>query len=236
MKLYEKVAAFAGKHGLAVNGPDITSVIDGLLYDMEAGLAGEDALGKPAAQDMIPTWTNPPEAAPKNQSVIVIDAGGTNFRTCLVSFDGEGNPSISELKKSSMPGIEREFSKKEFFDTIAANLDYLKDRASRIGFCFSYAMKITPENDGEVLSFSKEIKAKEVVGSLVGKSISDAIVERYGCRPFSRSFAGCRRKTLQFLRGSYFGNGFEYGLHRIRPYRKNRRRACRYSVGTNRRL
>ena len=183
MKLYEKVAAFAGKYGLAVNGPDITSVIDGLLYDMEAGLAGENALGKPAAQDMIPTWTNPPEAAPKNQSVIVIDAGGTNFRSCLVSFDGEGNPSISELKKSSMPGIEREFSKKEFFYTIAANLYYLKDRPSIIGFCFSFAMKITPENDGEVLSFSKEIKAKEVVGSLVGKSLSDALVERGWKRP-----------------------------------------------------
>ena len=82
-----------------------------------------------------------------------------------------------------MPGIEREFSKKEFFATIAGNLDYLKDRASRIGFCFSYAMKITPENDGEVLSFSKEIKAKEVVGSLAGKSLSDALVERGWKRP-----------------------------------------------------
>lgn len=183
MELYEKVAAFAGKYGLSVNGPDISAVTDGLLYDMQAGLDGKPSLGEPASQEMIPTWTNPPESAPKNQSVIVIDAGGTNFRTCLVHFDGEGNPSISELKKSSMPAIDREFSKKEFFDTIAENLDYLKDRASRIGFCFSYAMKITPENDGEVLSFSKEIKAKEVIGSLVGQSLSDALVERGWKRP-----------------------------------------------------
>ena len=67
-----------------------------------------------ASQDMIPTWDLPPAESPKNESVIVIDAGGTNFRSCLVTFDAEGNPEISELEKTSMPGIERELSKKEF--------------------------------------------------------------------------------------------------------------------------
>ena len=36
---------------------------------------------------MIRTFCNPPENSAKNQTVIVIDAGGTNFRTCLVTFD-----------------------------------------------------------------------------------------------------------------------------------------------------
>ena len=183
MKLFEKVAAFAGRHGFSVNGPDISAVIDALLYDMQAGLNTGAAAGMPSSQEMIPTWMNPPETAPKNQSVIVIDAGGTNFRACSVSFDADGKPSINQLKKSSMPGIEREFSKKEFFDTVAANLDHLKGASSKIGFCFSYAMKITPENDGEVISFSKEIKAKEVIGSLVGAGLADALTERGWQRP-----------------------------------------------------
>ncbi len=184
MTIHEKVSSFLGRYGMHVNAPDVLTAAEGILFDMQLGLdrdPGSDFLQ--SSQEMIPTWANPPKESPKNDSVIVIDAGGTNFRACLVSFDGNGTPTISDLQKSSMPGIEREFSKKEFFDTIAANLDHLKGKATKIGFCFSYAMKITPEGDGEVISFSKEIKAPEVVGSLVGECLSDALVQRGWQRP-----------------------------------------------------
>ena len=175
MNNYERLAAFAARYGISVNGPDISGVIDALLYDMQLGLdCPQDSLPH-ASQQMIPTWTNPPDRVPKNETVIVIDAGGTNFRSCSVQFDNEGRPSIENLERRSMPGIEREYSKKEFFDTIASYLEHLKGKSAKIGFCFSYAMKITPENDGQVINFSKEIKAKEVIGSFVGASLSDAL-------------------------------------------------------------
>ncbi len=184
MTIHEKVSAFLGRHGMYVNAPDVLATAEGILFDMQQGLdanPGTDFLQ--SSQEMIPTWANPPKESPKNESVIVIDAGGTNFRVCLVTFDNEGNPTISDFQKTSMPGIEREFSKKEFFDTIAANLDHVKGKAKKIGFCFSYAMKITPDGDGEVISFSKEIKAPEVIGNLVGACLSDALVERGWERP-----------------------------------------------------
>ncbi len=185
MSVYENVTAFLGRHGFSVAAYDVNTTINGLLYDMKAGLekGNECNCSMAAAEDMIPTWGLPPKESPKNESVIVIDAGGTNFRSCLVTFDANGTATISELEKTSMPGIERELSKKEFFSAVAANLDHLKNKAKRIGFCFSYAMKITPDSDGEVISFSKEIKAKEVIGSLVGKNLSDALVERGWNRP-----------------------------------------------------
>ena len=185
MSVYENVTAFLGRHGFSVAAYDVNTTINGLLYDMKAGLEKGNECSCPmaAAEDMIPTWGLPPKESPKNESVIVIDAGGTNFRSCLVTFDANGTATISELEKTSMPGIERELSKKEFFSAVAANLDHLKNKAKRIGFCFSYAMKITPDSDGEVISFSKEIKAKEVIGSLVGKNLSDALVERGWNRP-----------------------------------------------------
>lgn len=185
MSVYQTVTAFLGRHGFSASGYDVNTVIDGLLYDMTKGLdEGNGNLDSmAAAEDMIPTWGMPPAESPKNKNVIVIDAGGTNFRSCLVSFDANGCASISELEKTSMPGIEKELSKKEFFEAIAKNLDHLKNKANRIGFCFSYAMKITPDGDGEVLKFSKEIKASEVEGSLVGKCLSDALVERGWNRP-----------------------------------------------------
>ncbi len=184
MSVYQNVAAFLGRNGFPVGGPDVNAVINGLLYDMQLGLdkgTGDGPMD--ARQPMIPTWGMPPQGAPKNTSVIVIDAGGTNFRSCLVTFDESGATEISHLKKCSMPGIERELSKKEFFEAIAKNLDHLKNQSSRIGFCFSYAMNIMPDGDGQVIAFSKEIKAKEVVGSLVGQCLSDALVERGWTRP-----------------------------------------------------
>lgn len=179
------VTAFLGRNNFMVGGPDINSSINALMYDMEEGLIRDPSNppGQGPSLDMIPTWANPPDSSPKNKSVIVIDAGGTNFRSCLVTFDVSGNAIISDMEKTAMPATDREYSKKEFFETIASYLDHLKNKATRIGFCFSYSMTITPEGDGKVIQFSKEIKAKDVIGSLVGESLSDALVERGWKRP-----------------------------------------------------
>ncbi len=140
------------------------------MADMKAGLSGKES-----DSDMIRTWADIPKNPPKNQKVIVIDAGGTNFRSCLVTFDAEGKPSISDLKKTSMPGIKCEVSKEEFFDTIAENISYLKDKADRIGFCFSYPMEITKEGDGIPTCFTKEIKASSVLGLPIGKNLKEKL-------------------------------------------------------------
>lgn len=154
---------------------DERDIVAQLLSDMRAGLKNP----ADAYEDMIPTWMLPPAESPKNAKVIVIDAGGTNFRSCLVSFDGAGVPSISDFKKTTMPGVERELTKSEFFAAIADNIDYLKNKADRIGFCFSYSMTITKDGDGIPNAFSKEIKASEVVGCPVGATLC-AELERRG--------------------------------------------------------
>ena len=104
--------------------------------------------------------------------------GGTNFRSCLVTFDDAGLPVISEMEKTKMPGIEKELNKKDFFDQIAANLEHLKNKSDRIGFCFSYPMEIQENGDGILLGFSKEVKAPEVVGSKVGEELKKALSAR----------------------------------------------------------
>ncbi len=163
------VAAFLGKHNFPVDMP-INPVIDALLYDMNEGLSG-----RPAAEDMIRTFCTPPAQSASGKSVIVIDAGGTNFRSCLVSFDSQGKPQIDFMEKTGMPGIEKELSRKEFFNKFAENLEHLKDKSDRIGFCFSYPMTITEDGDGILLGFSKEIKAPEVVGCHIGKELAAAL-------------------------------------------------------------
>ncbi|HBG66415.1 MAG TPA: hexokinase [Treponema sp.] len=163
------VAAFLGKHNFPVH-QDINSVIDALLFDMHEGLSG-----RPAGEDMIRTFCTPPSKTAANESVIVIDAGGTNFRSCLVTFDANCNPVIEFMEKTKMPGIERELSRKEFFEQFAENLEHLKDKSTNIGFCFSYPMTITEDGDGVLIGFSKEIKAPEVVGCHIGKELAKAL-------------------------------------------------------------
>ena len=76
-----------------------------------------------------------------------------------------------------MPGVERELSRKEFFEQFAVNLEHLKNKSDRIGFCFSYPMEIQENGDGILLGFSKEVKAPEVVGCKVGECLKAALAE-----------------------------------------------------------
>jgi len=119
------VSAFLAKHNF-IRHVDIDSVIDALLYDMNSGLHGQKVY-----QDMIRTYSNPPENPVSDKSVIVIDAGGTNFRSCLVSFNEQGKASIDFLEKTKMPGVAKTLSRADFFDEIAAidKLDEMLERA-----------------------------------------------------------------------------------------------------------
>ncbi len=162
-------ASFLLRHNFPLS-VDIASVATAIRQDMNSGLCGQKS-----GQDMIRTYTNPPKKSICGKSVIVIDAGGTNFRSCLVTFGPDGVPSISNMEKTRMPGVEKELSKVEFFEQFAKNLEHLKDAASDIGFCFSYPMTITEDGDGVLLGFSKEVKAPEVVGCTIGKELAKAL-------------------------------------------------------------
>ncbi len=179
IKMNNVVSAFLASHNF-VNHIDVLSVAQAIQSDMIKGLKKEKA-----DQDMIRTFCNPPETSACGKSVIVIDAGGTNFRSCLVTFDANGIPSISDMEKTRMPGVEKELSKKEFFAQIAANLEHLKNKADRIGFCFSYPMEIQDNGDGILLGFSKEVKAPEVIGSAVGKCLKEEL-EKNGWNSIKR--------------------------------------------------
>ena len=188
------VSSFLMKHNF-VNHIDVLALAQGILDDMRRGLKKE-----PSDQDMIRTFCNPPKDTAKNESVIVIDAGGTNFRSCLVTFDAAGVPSISEMEKTKMPGVERELSRKDFFEQIASNLEHLKNKADRIGFCFSYPMEIQTDGDGILLGFSKEVKAPEVIGSKVGECLKAALAQ-HGWNTIKR-VTMCNDTTSALLAGA----------------------------------
>ncbi len=161
----DRCSGFLERHMLNASAVDEEKVLSFFMSEMDEGLRG----GKSSLQ-MIPTYIGTDAVIEDGKSVIVLDAGGTNFRTCLVTFHN-GEPEISDFRKVPMPGSDREVSASEFFSILADNTERLIDRSDRIGFCFSYAAEITDDHDGIPLIFSKEIKAPEVIGKRLGKEL-----------------------------------------------------------------
>lgn len=168
----EKADELLARMGLDMDGDAMRDLLRRFLDDMHEGLAGH-----PASLMMLPSYCRPAAPVP-DHPVIIIDAGGTNFRTALVTFDRDGKARFERVVKSRMPGLDREVSKAEFFGMMADQVEPLFDASDRIGFCFSYAMDATDDHDGVVLVLGKEIKAPEVIGCKVGSCLLEELARR----------------------------------------------------------
>lgn len=166
----EKAGKFLKAHGLSASETDADKFIEVFLSDMDKGLKGE-----PDSLRMIPTYIEADNEFLTDTPVIAIDAGGTNFRCSLVSFTKSGRLEMDDIKNFGMPGLDREVSKKEFFDVMAGYIRPLASKSNRIGFCFSYPTEIFPDKDGRLLQFCKEVQAPEVIGQTIGRSLLEAL-------------------------------------------------------------
>ena len=164
------------------HGHGFTSAVDthALLAEfdrqMDAGLDGR----APASLAMIPSYVSMGRSVPVGSPVLVLDAGGTNLRVAVVWFDDRGTARIEDFQKYRMPGTEgRDLPAAEFFDALAEKLRPVVDRAGSIGFCFSYPAEITPDCDGRLLRWTKQVQAGEVVGRMVGAGVRDAVRAKF---------------------------------------------------------
>ncbi len=83
----QKTEEFLRRRGIDPSTVDMEHLLNTFLSEMEKGLIDEYS----SSLKMIPTYTAVVSEIPKNEPVIVLDAGGTNFRTCLVTFDDQGD-------------------------------------------------------------------------------------------------------------------------------------------------
>ncbi|MCH5152030.1 MAG: hypothetical protein J1F65_05185 [Clostridiales bacterium] len=155
---------FLFAHGQSADNVDVEASLNKFWEQMQLGLDGKGGL------PMIPTYlTNVDRSKIQTDSKrILIDAGGTNFRSAIGYFDGDGKVVIERLSKTKMPASDCAMSKTEFYDAIASNIKPLLFDARDIGFCFSYQVDMGADVDGTVVMFSKEVDAPEVVGTKVG--------------------------------------------------------------------
>lgn len=163
----ETLRKFLLKYRLLPEQYDANVLIAAFHDEMDKGLAG-----KPSSLAMLPSFVSMPASPPVDKTVIVLDAGGTNFRAALVRFNKASTPAIVSFTNNPMPGIDKEVTKEEFFGRIAELLAPLAKESDRLGFCFSYPAVIDRERDGTLLYWTKEIKAPQVVGQKVLKNLA----------------------------------------------------------------
>jgi len=168
----KKALEFLERHGMHASRLDPAAEAEKMCASLQRGL---ESHGQQVP--MIATYLSNDGNVPLNEPVIVIDAGGTNFRRALVSFTGEGAV-VEELYRCPMPGIKAPVSWEDFISFVADSIMPIIDRADKIGFCFSYTAEITPEIDGRVISIDKEVTVTGCSGKLVGASLVEELSRR----------------------------------------------------------
>ena len=142
---------FLGKHSLLPQSVDPRQCSVKMADHMRSGLEGR-IIDMP----MIPTYLKGIGSVVPGRNAIVIDAGGTNYRTALAAFSPEGCH-ITGLKVCRMPGTIKPVTWDEFISFVADSIMPFTDYSDVIGFCFSYNADITPDMDGIVHRIDKEV-------------------------------------------------------------------------------
>jgi len=173
-EIRDRIRQFLKDNGMYYEDIDMDACCDTFIQEMQAGLRQQGS-----SLAMIPTYIEVGRDIPIGKPVIVLDAGGTNFRAATVYFGDPRQPQagavIENFVQKPMPGLEKEASKEEFFETIVKYMADVVDVSSSVGFCFSYPTEILPSKDGRLIRFCKEVKAKQVEGELIGQNLVGAI-------------------------------------------------------------
>jgi len=166
---------FLADNGLQPAALDADALLKRFDVEMTRGLDGAvDTL------PMIPAFITTDRPVPANTPVAVLDAGGTNLRVALVSFDDAGATRVEDYTRHPMPGTRGELSVDAFYDALAELAAPVAARAGAVGFCFSYPAEVTTDCDARLLRWTKQVRAPGVVGTMVGSSLRERLARR-GC-------------------------------------------------------
>ena len=161
---------FLREHDMYYEQMPFEELIGRYLAEMEAGLAG-----KPSSLYMLPSYIRADAEPVRGESVLVLDAGGTNLRAGRVHFDERRMPVVEMLKKRHMPGAGESITADEMFRAIAAFAREAAEGCTRACISFSYPCQNRPDGDGVILELCKELQVEGAEGRLVCASLEEAL-------------------------------------------------------------
>ncbi len=169
----QRIDQFLQKNGLHHEAFDLELESNKFCDEIDASLTG-----KPSSLAGIPTFVSADGEIMTGKKVIVIDAGGTNFRVATVIFDDEKKPTVDYFKKYRMPGSDGTITYDEFNKTVVDYIEPVLKESDLVGFCFSYQCEINSDRDGIIGVMSKEVNIEGAVGNLVCENINKELIAR----------------------------------------------------------
>ena len=176
--------AFLRRHDMYYEQMPFEALAELYRTEMKAGLEG-----RPSSLYMLPSFIRSDAEPRRGESVLVLDAGGTNLRAGRMHFDEARRPVLEALKKRHMPGtFGEEITAEEMFRQIAAFAADLAEGCACACISFSYPCRSLPDGDGEILELCKEVQVSGAEGRLVCASLEAALK--------AMGISGCRRWRL----------------------------------------
>ena len=164
-----KAEAFLKKHHMHWSQTDPDRELEKLLREMKDVRAGREGSVK-----MIPTCIGEYALPERETEVTVIDIGGTNVRSAVMTVRPDGTARIGEITSFLTPGVKEPTDTAGFFSEVVRGCR--QDlRTDHIGICFSLATIPQPDRDAVMVAGGKQIKVSDMLGKRVGQSFREAM-------------------------------------------------------------
>lgn len=170
----------------------LNDCVDHFIWATEHGLRHHTDLGMP----MIPTFVTKIPTGKEKGVFLASDLGGTNFRVCSVTLNGDSTYSLNQ-EKSSVPKELMVGSCKDFFDYLASQVEaflrkhhgehFVEDDGVskapfgdpfKMGFTFSFPVDQTSLNKGKLIRWTKGFDIKDAVGKDIVEEFQAALHSR----------------------------------------------------------
>ncbi|XP_036402271.1 hexokinase HKDC1 isoform X3 [Megalops cyprinoides] len=153
--------------------------------EMEKGLNGES--NPTAAVKMLPTHVlSTPDGSEKGE-FLALDLGGSRFKVLQVKVSEDGKQKV-EMESQTYPIPEEVVNGRgaDLFNHVAESLkdfmqkNHINQKKKPLGFTFSFPCRQSKLDEGVLLSWSKNYKARGVQGTNVVESLRQAIARAGG--------------------------------------------------------
>lgn len=157
---------------LKLSPEDLEDIRRTMTERIREGLKKEDGEIKALATYL------PPPSLESGGRAMVIDIGGTNIRAAIISFSPDGKATF-ERGPIITPLLSNWAKAKDFFAYQAElALSLSPPPELPLGYCFSYPTSATPDRDGILIRWNKQLHVPDVVGEKVGRLLLAAFRER----------------------------------------------------------
>jgi hexokinase len=155
-----KLQKYLSDNSLDISQIDINSECNRYIAEMERKLSDPKN-----QKELLPSYISNTPLLEPGKKVAVMDAGGTNLRTALVTVNDDLSFKVEKQQKDAMPGSQGKVSKEYFFDKAASLMKCLLNETDYLSICFSYPLAMVSRYAGSVIQLAKQLEIEGIIGT-----------------------------------------------------------------------